>query len=224
MSIIEEFDKAFQLVDRYEEYKLFRAWGIIFVITGVARFLLGFIIWNLFYLIYTSMNNNFNSGALMIAVFNSVVSFILIFSLAVIMIYTYLSIRKTTIKDGKLISSKILYSGIALAILYFLTFILQIPGSVYWEEVIAIFICYFILKRGLKSDFKEILYLGVILFVVSIVEFIGRVFLVLYFLYQPLFTPLWIIFYLMIGFVFMIPYIITGLRIFRKGSLILEEG
>ncbi|MHA2248120.1 MAG: hypothetical protein ACXADY_24440 [Candidatus Hodarchaeales archaeon] len=223
MSITEELNKAFQLVDRYEEYKLIRAWGVIIIITGVARFLLGFIIWNLFYLIYKSMGNDLNTGAFLIAFFNSVVSFSLIFSLAIVMIYTYVSTRKTTIKDGKLISSGVLYSGIALVFLYFLTFILQIPGSVYWEEIIAIFICFFILKRGIKNDFKEMLYLGAVLFVISLIEFIGRLYLVIFFLYQPQFIPLWVTFYVVIGFLFLVPYIISGVRIFKKASLILEQ-
>ena len=222
MVIIEEFKKAFQLVDRFEEYKLIRAWGMIIVITGIARFFLGFIIFNLFFLIFKSSNSDLNT-ALVISVFNYIVRLILISSLAVIMIYTYLSIRQTTIKDGKIISSKVFNSGIALTILFILTFVIEIPYSVYWEEVVGIFITYFILKRSIRSDFKELRYLGAALFVISVIEFIGRVYLVVNFMYKPLFTPLWIIFYLVIGFAFMLPYIISGFRIFKKASLILEE-
>ena len=223
MSIPEDFNKAFQLVERYEEFKLMRAWGTILIITGIARFFFGFIIWNLFYLIYQSLSDDLNTGAYLISVFNSILTFILISFLATVMIYTYLTTRKTTIKDGRVMSSGVLYSGVALVILYFLTFIIQIPGSVYWEEIIAIFICYFILTRGIKIDLKELLSLGAVLFVISIIEFIGRVYLVIFFLYQPQFIPLWITFYLVIGFLFLIPYIVSGIRIFRKASLILEE-
>lgn len=200
-----------------------RAWGTILIITGIARFFFGFIIWNLFYLIYQSLSDDLNTGAYLISVFNSILTFILISFLATVMIYTYLTTRKTTIKDGRVMSSGVLYSGVALVILYFLTFIIQIPGSVYWEEIIAIFICYFILTRGIKIDLKELLSLGAVLFVISIIEFIGRVYLVIFFLYQPQFIPLWITFYLVIGFLFLIPYIVSGIRIFRKASLILEE-
>ena len=188
LSIIEEFSRAFELVDRYEEYKLMRAWGIIFVITGIARFLLGFIFFNIFFLIFRSLNIE----ALLIAVFNSIVSYIVIISLAGIMIYTHLSIRQTTLKNGRVTYSRVFYSGIALTILYILTFIIEIPGSVYWEEIVGIFILYFILKRSNKSDFKELRYLGSILFVISLVEFFGRVLLILYFFSHPLFIPLWI--------------------------------
>jgi hypothetical protein len=196
-----------------------KAWGCILVITGIARFLLGFIIFNILFLIFKSVN----IGALLIATFSSIISYILIFTLAGIMIYTYLSIRQTTIKDGKLIYSRILSSGIALTILYFLTFIVEIPGSVYWEEIVGIFITYFILKRSYTSDFNDLRNAGVILFVISIIEFLGRVILILYFFYDPLFTPMWISFYLIIGLLFMIPYVYSGFRLFTKSSQILEE-
>ena len=103
MSIIEEFSRALELVERYEKYKLIRAWGLILIITGIARFLLGFIIWNLFYLIYKSLNTDINNIAFLISVLNSILQFILIFSLAVIVIYTYVSIRQTSIKEGKIL-------------------------------------------------------------------------------------------------------------------------
>lgn len=223
MSIIEEFNRALELVERFETYKLIRAWGLILIITGIARFLLGFIIWNLFYLIYDSLSINTNNVALLIAVFNSILRFVLIFSLAVIMIYTFVSIRKTTIIDGKIISSRVFFSGITLAILYLLTFVIEIPGSVYWEEVVGVFITYFALKSSTKSDFKELFYLGITLFVISVIEFIGRLFLIFYLYNKPSFMPLWITFYLAIGIAFMIPYIISGLRIFKKASFTLEE-
>jgi len=223
LSIIEEFSRAIELVERYEKYKLIRAWGLILIITGIARFLLGFIIWNLIFLTYKSLNTDINNIALMISVLNSILHFILVFSLAVIVIYTYVSIRQTSIKEGKIISSRVFNSGIMLLILYLSTFVIEIPGSVYWEEVVGVFITYFVLKRTIKSDFKELFYLGVTLLVISVIEFIGRVFLVLVFLHKPLFTPLWIIFYLIIGLAFLIPYIVSGLRIFKKASLILEE-
>ena len=223
MSIIEEFNRALELVERFETYKLIRAWGLILIITGIARFLFGFIIWNLFSLIYDSLNIDTNNVSLLIAVFNSILRAVLIFSLAVIMFYTFVSIRKTSIIGGKIISSRVLFSGFTLAILYFLTFVIEIPGSVYWEEVAGVFLTYFALKNITKSDFKELLYLGITLFVISVIEFIGRLFLILYFYNKPAFIPLWITFYLTIGIAFMIPYIISGIRIFKKASFTLEE-
>jgi hypothetical protein len=200
-----------------------RAWGLVLIIVGIARFLFGFIIWNLIFLIYKNLNTEINNIALIISVLNSILRFILIFSLAVVVTYTYVSIRKTSIKEGKIISSRVVNSGVTLFILYLTTFVIELPGSVYWEEVIGIFFTYFILKRTLKSDFKDLLYLGVILLVVSVVEFIGRIFLILYFLYEPMFSPLWITFYLIIGLAFMIPYVVIGFRVFRRATSILQE-
>ncbi|MFX0141553.1 MAG: hypothetical protein ACFFDN_48395 [Candidatus Hodarchaeota archaeon] len=223
MSIIDEFNRALELVERYEKYKLIRAWGLVLIIVGIARFLLGFIIWNLIFLIYKSLNTNINNIAFTISMLNSILQVILISSLAIIMIYTYVSIRNTSIKEGKIIFSRVFNSGVILAVLYFTTFVIRIPGSVYWEEVVGVFFIYFVLKRTIKSDIKELFHLGAILLVISIIEFIGRIFLVVFFLHKPMFIPLWVIFYLVIGLAFMIPYIVIGYRIFKKASYFLQE-
>ncbi|MFW9994308.1 MAG: hypothetical protein ACFFD4_19845 [Candidatus Odinarchaeota archaeon] len=115
-----------------------------------------------------------------------------------------------------------------------LTFIVAIPGSVYFEEVAGVFIAYFLLRKCTKySDFKEMLYLCISLFCISIVEFAWRIIWVIIFYnvdmdsppdpIDQMSVPIFIISYLVIGFAFMIPYIISGLYSIKKASKILEE-
>ena len=183
MSVAEELNVAFQLVDRFEESKLVRSWGIALIIIGVARFLLGWVIHNIFYLLYRDLGFNFNTGAFLISFLNTIISYTLFIALALLVIYTYFSVQTTKIRDCNIITSRVFSFGIALGILYLLTFIIQIPGSVYWEEVLAIFLTYHFLRRFSKiADFRELLYLGVTLFVISMVEVAWRVFYV-FFLY-----------------------------------------
>jgi hypothetical protein len=221
LSVIEEFSKAFELVERYEKYKLIKAWGLIIIITGIGRFLLSWIIDQTFLF---SLNLDYEIALRIAIIFRTVVHFILIFTLGLVLILTFLPLKKTVLRrEGEIVSTRDVHFGLALMILYYLTFIARVIGSVYWEEVVAIFLCYFILKRGIKSEFKEMLYLGVVLLIISMIEFIGRVFLVVNFFGQPLFNPIWTLFYLSIGIIFMIPYIISGLRVIETASHILDE-
>jgi hypothetical protein len=113
--------------------------------------------------------------------------------------------------------------GVAICILIYLTFFLRIIASIYFEEVIGVFLFYFILKRGIKDDFKELLHFGLILLIISILEIACRIFLVIYLWNDQLFLPIWTTFYIGIAVVFMIPYLLFGQRIFKNASLILEE-
>ncbi|MFX0088054.1 MAG: hypothetical protein ACFFAU_20540 [Candidatus Hodarchaeota archaeon] len=221
MLSIEDFSKAFELVERYEKYKLIKAWGIIIIITGIGRFFLSWIIDQTFLF---SLNMDYEITFRLALIFRTVVQFLLIFSLALVLILTYLSLKKTVLRrGGEIVSTRDVHFGLALIILFYLTFIARFIGSIYWEEVISIFLCYFILKRGIKIEFKEMLYLGIILLIISIIEFIGRVFMVINLYGQPSFSPIWILFYLSISVLFMLPYIVSGRRIIETASHILEE-
>ncbi|MFX1535651.1 MAG: hypothetical protein ACFFDI_15670, partial [Promethearchaeota archaeon] len=131
MSEIEKFTTAFQLVNKYEEYKLIRAWGVIIIVIGVARFLLGWTTSS--FLLYFS---DFDLRvSIAIQAFQTIISLVLIICLALFTIYTYLSLKKTVIKNDELVSSRFVYFGLALAVLFLLTFVINIPGDFYWEEV-----------------------------------------------------------------------------------------
>ena len=213
----EEFRQAFATAERYERYKLVRATGFIILITGIGRFLLSWIIDQTFL-------HSFNLDVRVVIAFRLAVQIILFLTLVLTLVYTYISTKKTSIgQGGNIISVADIQFGLAIGILMYLTFFLQIIASVYFEEVIGIFLIYFILKRGIKSDFKEIFHLGLVLSVISIVEFVGRIILVFALLGHQVFIPIWTVFYVGIAVIFVIPYLIFGRRIIQSASLILEE-
>ena len=213
----EDFRQAFATAERYERYKLVRTTGFIILITGIGRFMLSWIIDQTFL-------HSFNLEVRVVIVFRLAVQIILFLTLVLTLVYTYIATKKTSIGQGGNIMSVVdIQFGLAICILIYLTFFLQIIASVYFEEVIGIFLIYFILKRGIKNDFKELFHLGLVLLVISIVEVVGRTFLLLTLWNHQVFILIWTVFYLGIAVIFMIPYLIFGRRIIQNASLILEE-
>jgi hypothetical protein len=213
----EEFRQAFATAERYERYKLVRTTGFIILIIGIGRFLLSWIIDQTFL-------HSLNLEVRVVIVFRLVVQIFLFLTLVLTLVYTYISTKKTSIgQGGNIISVVDIQFGLAICILIYLTFFLQIIASVYFEEVIGIFLIYFILKRGIKNDFKELFHLGLVLLVISIIEVGGRIILVFALWNHQVFIPIWTVFYLGIAVIFVIPYLIFGRRIIKSASLILEE-
>jgi hypothetical protein len=213
----EDFRQAFATAERYEKYKLVRTTGFIILITGIGRLLLSWIIDQTFL-------HSFNLDVRIVIAFRLTVQIILFLTLVLTLVYTYVSTKKTSIgQGGSIISVVDIQFGLAIGILVYLTFFLQIIASVYFEEVIGIFLMYFILKRGIKNEFKELFYLGLVLLVISIVEAVGRIILLFNLWDHQLFIPIWTVFYLGIAVIFLIPYLIFGLRIIQSASVILEE-
>ncbi|MHA2295725.1 MAG: hypothetical protein ACXADA_06880 [Candidatus Hodarchaeales archaeon] len=233
MSTIEEFTEAFHFVDRYEDYRLMRAWGMVIIAIGIGRFLLSWNISIFYFFLLDSLKFDQTTGSIVIGFLRSFIRFLLIIIFFVIVIRVFLSIKKTRIENGNIISKNVLLFGLTLAILYCLTFVIEIPGLVYFEEAVGVLIAYFLLRKCTKySDFKEMLYLGFTLLGIAIGEFIWRLFFIL-FLFNfdidspsrpdPFTVPLFIISYLAIGFIFMIPYIISGLYSIKKATQIIER-
>ena len=132
--------------------------------------------------------------------------------------------KKTSINQGgQIISSMDIHYGLAICILIYLTFFLQIIASVYFEEAIGIFLYYFILKKGTDYKFRDLRQLGIFLIVISLLEVIGRIFIVITQWGQPSFIPIWTTFYIGIAITFMVPYLIFGYRTFKNSSFLLEE-
>jgi hypothetical protein len=213
----EEIRQAFATTERYERYKLVRTTGILITVIGIGRFLLSWIIDQTF-LFSLNLDSKF------VMLFRLGVQIILFLTLLLILVYSYISTKKTIIgQGGRIISQMDVQFGVAICILIYLTFFLRIIASIYFEEVIGVFLFYFILKRGIKDDFKELLHFGLILLIISILEIACRIFLVIYLWNDQLFLPIWTTFYIGIAVVFMIPYLLFGQRIFKNASLILEE-
>ncbi len=221
MSIAEEITSALLLVRRYEKYKLMRAWGLVLIITGIGRFLLS---WIIDQTLLFALNWDFETTAVFLRFFRMGIEVTLVGSIAIIILYSFLSFKRITLKEGgEIISSRDFYFGTALCFLFFLTFIARILASVYFEEVLAIFVCHFLLRRAMDDDFKEMYHLTVVLFLISMVELLGRIIIVVTLLYQPLFTPVWTTFYILLAIAFMIPYIYFGKKIWQKGTEILSN-
>lgn len=220
MAYNEEFRQAFTIVERYERYKLIRTMGILVVVIGIGRFILS---WILDQTLLFSLNLAYESGT-QIALFQLIIRIIVLLTLIITLVYSYISTKKTSIgQGGEIVTLRDIQFLIVICILIYLTFFLQIVASVYFEEVFGILICYFILKKGIKIDLRELLHLGIVLSVISLIEVLGRVFIILNLWNHQLFMPIWTIFYIGVAITFMIPYLIFGLRIFKNASLILEE-
>ena len=218
----EGFRQAFATVERYEKYKLVRTTGILILVIGIGRFLLSWILDQTFLI---SLNFNYETGANIVFFFRLVVQIILIITLILILIFSYISIKKTSINQGgEIIGIRDIKFLVMICILIYLTFFLRIIASIYFEEVLGIFICYFIFKRGIKIDLKELLHLGIVLLAISVIEVLGRVLIIVFLFNHQLFIPIWTTFYIGVAITFMIPYLIMGRRIFKNASLILEEG
>jgi hypothetical protein len=217
----EGFRQAFATVERYEKYKLVRTTGILILVIGIGRFLLSWILDQTFLI---SLNFNYETGANIVFFFRLVVQIILIITLILILIFSYISTKKTSINQGgEIIGIRDIQFLVMICILIYLTFFLRIIASIYFEEVLGIFICYFIFKRGIKIDLKELLHLGIVLFAISVIEVLGRVLIIVFLFNHQLFIPIWTTFYIGVAIMFMVPYLITGRRIFKNASFNLEE-
>ncbi len=225
----ERFTKAFQLVDRYEAYRLIRTWGVIISIIGVGRFLTS----SIFISLAVEIFGHDSDDIIRIRIFQSIIPMLIILFIAVFVTYAFLSLKKTIIRENEIVSTRFLEMGLALVLLFLLTFMIKIPGSIYFEETVGVFIVYILLKNSiLSSDFKEVLYLGFALLIVSILESIWRIIYIFFFLDinidSPSVTnfqnvPLFILSYISLAFIFMIPYIVSGQYSVKKASKLLES-
>ena len=170
------------------------------------------------------MNFNYETGANIVFFFRLVVQIILIITLILILIFSYISTKKTSINQGgEIIGIRDIQFLVMICIVIYLTFFLRIIASIYFEEVLGIFICYFIFKRGIKIDLKELLHLGIVLLAISVIEVLGRVLIIVFLFNHQSFIPIWTTFYIGVAIMFMVPYLIIGVRIFKNASLNLEE-
>ena len=212
-----ELRQAFETTQRYERYKLVRTIGLIIIVIGIGRFLLS---WILDQTLFHSLNLDIK----ILVILRWIIQIILLLTLIFILLYSYLSTKKTSINQGgNIVSIMDIRFAFALIILIYLTFFLHIIASVYFEEAIGIFICYFILRNRVKNDLRELLHLGVVLLTISIIEVLGRILLVLAFYGHEVFVPILMVFYVILAVIFVIPYVIFGRRIILGASSILQK-
>lgn len=220
MSISEDLNNAFTIVHRYEEYKFRKTWGLLLIITGIARFLLSFII---NYSIVFSSGLDYEQAVFFARIFNLATEIALIIGILLIMGYYFFTTKKLAIKQGDgLISRRDYIFGLSLVILFYLTFVLRVMGTeTYFEEVLAIFLVYFIIK--IDISIKEILQFGIIFLGISIIDFICRYILIIGFYGTDLFLEIYMGYFLIISFIVLFPYIFFGYLIFKRAVLILER-
>ena len=213
----EDLTKAINLVRDYEEYRFRKTWGILLIVIGIARFLLSFVI---NYTIIFSLGFEYEQAVMLARNFQMILQVILVFGIFLLTMYYSITSKKLSIREGRINTTRDLYFVISLMLLFYLTFIANIAGSVYFEEVAGIFLVYYILR--IDIELRELFPLGIGLLGISLIEFTGRVLITVGFYGTEFYVGLYQIFYLSIGFVFMIPYIAFGLQIYRKASIKFE--
>ncbi|MFX1255961.1 MAG: hypothetical protein ACFFCZ_30420 [Promethearchaeota archaeon] len=236
MSDLEEVIVAFQLVNKYEEYTLIKALGIILMIFGVAHFF------------YSWVTNTIIFQFFFIQ--KTIIAIVVLVILVLFTVYLYFSLRKTEIKDNELFSSRFTYFGLALVVLYSLTFIvdllfyslsIDIPslvaslvrsrGSVfllslifnilfYCKDGIGVFFMYFILRRGIKSsEFEELILLSFVSLITSIAIYVLAI-TSIFFLF---FFSFFIVLFLIATLSYSGAFIISGLYAIRKAIRVLQS-
>ena len=220
MSISEDLTKAITTVQHYEEYKFRKTWGILLIIIGIARFLLSFV-FNYSIIFFSGLD--YEHAIIFSRIFNIATELLLIIFLLAILLYYFVTTKKLTIREySDFVSKRDYLFGISLGILFFLTFVYKFMHTeTYFEEVIAIFLVYFILK--IETEIRELLHLGIILLIISIIDIICRYILIMGFYGTGLFVDIYMGYFFVIIIIFLIPYIFFGKRIIRNSSLLMEK-
>lgn len=229
MNEIDDLTEAFQNIHKFENYRFLRSWGIMVIIFGISsvisdtRWFLGVFIKNIFQIEH-----------LQAAIFTSFllmsIDFLILLILLVVIIYTFISVKKTSITENKVITFKNFRFGLALLALYlisprislFLPF--PIPFSIHIPEVIGTFLAYVLMRNSLKShQFKELLYLALIFIFLTFIEILCNMGSILLLFYTDYFMLVYFIYSIGINICFMICYIIVGRYSLKKATEILRS-
>lgn len=243
MSDIEKVAHAFRILDQFEAYRIRKAWGIMVIVIGVSNFVAAILLHILFYRRFVLIGDpfvfirtisifRFYNPILLLCAFGPIVlSFLLAF-------FTYFSVRKTRIDENKLSFHRYAFLGFALFFMsFFPSNLLMIPFSQYpvnylWSGVLGSLLSYFFLRKLLElANFREVLYLGLVLALLAII------FSILY-LIEALVIMNWVIFsiyfkgsyvpfnfgFISCLFAFLVCYVITGFYSIKKSTLTLEKG
>lgn len=240
MADIEKVAQAFRILEQFEAYRIRRAWGIMVIVIGVSNFVAAILLHILFYkpledpfafMRTISIFRLYNYILFLCAFGPIVLSFLLAF-------FTYFSVRKTRIDENKLSFHRYAFLGFALFFMsFFPSFLImmpfsQLPVNYLWSGVFGSLLSYFFLRKLLElANFREVLYLGLVLALIAII------FSILYFI-EALVIMNWVIFsiyfqglyvpfnfgFISCLFAFLVCYVITGYYSIKKSTLILERG
>ncbi|MFX0016609.1 MAG: hypothetical protein ACFFB2_16240 [Promethearchaeota archaeon] len=238
MPDIEEVTKGFQLLYQFEEYQIRKSLGFMIIIIGVTNFIAAILQYILFYeptdpFKALRIIGNLNLYYYLL-LFSTIIPLLLCFFLTIL---TYFSVKKTTIDENGLHFHRYAFLGFALFFMYvfpsalILTPFSQFTVNYLWSGGLGCLISYYFLKKIVEfKNFKEILYLGLILI------FFASVFMILYF-FDELIDFNWILIninfqgsYIPFNlgiisnlFIFLISYFICGYYLIKKAHLILER-
>ncbi|MFX0185511.1 MAG: hypothetical protein ACFE95_20700 [Candidatus Hodarchaeota archaeon] len=226
-----ELSIAFQKLRQFENYRFLRLWGFTIIVFGIFTFvthtrLIQLIVLTLFVepSQVTKIVDNLSFF------FNILLGGVLLG----VILYTYRSVKITSIITSHVVKSKNIRLGLAMVIMYLISprmltfffsniwlFILTYISSSL-SDVIATFIAYLILKNSMKShDFKEVLYLA---YIFTFFLILGLILLISTFLLMP--NELLFVFFVVQSFGMTISiatcYIITGRFTLKKAQEILN--
>lgn len=227
MNQIDDLTEAFQNVNKFENYRFLKSWGIMIIVFGISGF-----ISSTRYFLHHILNELFQvdlfQASLFTRFFLSFLDFVTLLVLLAILIYTFISVKKTSIVNNNVITFKNFRFGLALLVLYLissrLTIFFPIPFSIHIPEVIGALLAFLIMRDSLKSHyFKELFYLTLMFTLLTLIDIIGTSVLVIFLFYSEYFGILFFTHSLIINICFMICYIIIGRYSLKKASTMLRS-
>jgi hypothetical protein len=161
---VKPFAEAFELVERYDEYRLIRSWGFILVFFAVIK-LLGGLLFQPFWLDHPEYQQVWFLIALFVGY-----SFLLPI---VIMVYFYVKTKKTTIEETELGFQPYIKFGLAMLSLWlvatYLPIFLPIISSGTWVAGLALIISSLLLREQRSTNVYRVqLIIGLILVLLTI--------------------------------------------------------
>ena len=227
MNQIDDLTEAFQNVNKFENYRFLKSWGIMIIVFGISGFISS-TRYFLHYIINEVFQVELFQASLFTRFFLSILDFVTLLVLLVILIYTFISVKKTSIVNNNVITLKNFRFGLALLVLYLissrLTIFFPIPFSIHIPEVIGACLAFLIMRDSLKSHhFKELFYLTLMFTFLTLIDILGLMGLIFFFFYSEYFGVLFFTHSLVINIYFMTCYIIIGRYSLKKASTILRS-
>ncbi len=227
MTQTEDFTIAFQNVNKFENYRFLKSWGIMIIIFGISA-VISDTRWFLLYFFNQFFQIELGQAALITRFLLFSIDILIFLILLIIMIYSFKSVKKTSITDSRVISYTDIRFGLALLSLYLisprLSLFFTIPISIHIPEVLGTLLAYLLMRNSMKlHNFKELLYLTLIFSLLTLIEFFCNLISIIFFFYSEYFIIIYMAYSLGINICFMICYIIIGRYSLKKASNILTS-
>lgn len=197
------------------------------IVFGISGFISG-TRYYLHYLINEVFQVERFQASLFTGILLSILDFVTLLVLLIILIYTFISVKKTSIINNNVITLKNFRFGLALLVLYLissrLTIFFPIPFSIHIPEIIGACLAFLLMRNSLKShDFKELFYLTLMFTFLTLIDILGSMGFLFFFFYSEYFGILFFTYSILINICFMACYIIIGRYSLKKASTILRS-